>query len=356
MKKLFLSLVAAIVAATATYAQSDLVATLSHDGVTTAYYGANALKDAHTAAAHGDVITLSSGQFNAVTINKAVTIRGAGMKANTETKTLPTTITGDFEIGSLGSSGYQLSIEGVYINDVVTIASLKEASFQKCRFAKISFRNTDYRWDNLSFVNCLITTCLLFKEGTVSCRNCYVKNAFCVRSSSNFEFTNCIVVNDGNTVTTYSESGSYSNSSAWLSNIKSSSFYNCIIYGASDASEYNILAGSCTASHCIGRQKLTGNNTNVFGNIPATDNTDISDEGKDLIHIFEDYTGTYTDDVTFTLTDDAKSKYKGIDGTQVGIYGGDVPFDPTPSNPQITRFDVEKSTANGKLTVKINVE
>ena len=62
------------------------------------------------------------------------------------------------------------------------------------------------------------------------------------------------------------------------------------------------------------------------------------------------------DTYTFEQTDEAASTYLGTDGTQVGIYGGDLPFDPTPSNPQITQFDVEKNAANGKLTVKINVE
>ena len=43
MKQLLLSIVAAFVGATAMYAQSNLVATLSHEGTTTAFYGSNAL-------------------------------------------------------------------------------------------------------------------------------------------------------------------------------------------------------------------------------------------------------------------------------------------------------------------------
>ena len=47
---------------------------------------------------------------------------------------------------------------------------------------------------------------------------------------------------------------------------------------------------------------------------------------------------------------------KGTDGTEVGIYGGSLPYDPTPTNPQITKFNVAaKSTADGKLSVDIEV-
>ena len=62
------------------------------------------------------------------------------------------------------------------------------------------------------------------------------------------------------------------------------------------------------------------------------------------------------DSETFELTDAAKTQYLGMDGTEVGIYGGNLPFDPTPSNPQITKCNVAaKSTADGKLSVDIEV-
>lgn len=57
----------------------------------------------------------------------------------------------------------------------------------------------------------------------------------------------------------------------------------------------------------------------------------------------------------YQLTDEAK-KYIGDDGTEVGIYGGSLGFDPTPTNPQITKFNVApKTTADGKLSVDIEV-
>ena len=60
--------------------------------------------------------------------------------------------------------------------------------------------------------------------------------------------------------------------------------------------------------------------------------------------------------LTFELTDEAKAAYLGIDGKEVGIYGGDYPYTSTPSYPQITKMDVSrKVSADGKLNVEIEV-
>ena len=91
----------------------------------------------------------------------------------------------------------------------------------------------------------------------------------------------------------------------------------------------------------------------MFTNIPNTTNMILTGA---LSTAFKTYTGTYNDNETFELTDAAKAQYKGSDGTEVGIYGGSLPFDPTPTNPQITKCNVaSKSTADGKLSVDIEV-
>ena len=77
--------------------------------------------------------------------------------------------------------------------------------------------------------------------------------------------------------------------------------------------------------------------------------------------VFKTYnatSGTYiTDLYDFTLTDEAAAKYLGNDGTQVGIYGGSLPYDENPTIPQITKCNVaSKSTADGKLSVDIEVK
>jgi len=59
---------------------------------------------------------------------------------------------------------------------------------------------------------------------------------------------------------------------------------------------------------------------------------------------------------TFELTETAAATYLGDDGTQVGIYGGTTPFNPTPTNPQVKKFTVNSTTEGDQLKVKINVE
>ena len=99
MKKFFVSLVMLLsLSAASVFAQSSLIATLSHEGEITAFYGADALKEAHEAAAHGDAITLSSGAFHATDITKAITLCGAGMQMDTVNNVLPTIISGGFTI------------------------------------------------------------------------------------------------------------------------------------------------------------------------------------------------------------------------------------------------------------------
>ncbi len=59
---------------------------------------------------------------------------------------------------------------------------------------------------------------------------------------------------------------------------------------------------------------------------------------------------------TFELTETAVATYLGDDGTQVGIYGGTNPFNPTPTNPQVKKFTVSSTTEGDQLKVKINVQ
>ena len=190
MKKIILSLVAAIVATTATYAQSSLLATLSHGGTITTYYGATALSAAHEAAVDGDIITLSSGSFNTVTITKGITIRGAGMAIDPTTQSEPTILKCDFSITMAQEAASRLTIEGVYCNGEATInANLIGATFLKSRFKKLSSGN--YKVENLTMIHCKVTNGMSFNtnNATFSCLNCIIWEPM----NSPGEFINCVI-------------------------------------------------------------------------------------------------------------------------------------------------------------------
>lgn len=335
MKQLFFSLVA-LVSATMSFAQSSLIATLSHDGEISTFYGTGALRDAHAAAQHGDIITLSSGAFPSVNITKAITLRGAGMQVDTVAKTQPTIITGDFEINIPDSVEKRLTVEGLYCSEAIAVKKLKNASFLKDRLKCIK----SYTYEimkNVTFIHCKISQFYNWGSSTssnsASFVNCYIAHSdyyIC-----NAEFTNCYV----RTYRPY--------------DFRLSTFNNCIIWNtASTANAWHKLDKTCAANYCLCKDGSGDNG--VFANI--VNNSSNSYLPGDLNTLFKTYTGNYTDDENFELTEEAKAKYLGSDGTEVGIHGGALPFDPTPTNPQITKCNVaSKSTADGKLSVDIEV-
>ncbi len=337
MKKTILSaLVAVFGFATQATAQSSMLATLNHEGTVSTFYGATALREAHAAAAHGDIITLSSGTFVSVNITKAVTLRGAGMEVDTLSGTEPTVISGNFNIQIADSVSQRLVIEGVYHNfQIFYYGQLKNAMFLKSRFYDI----LPYTGSNAgimksaSIIHCRIANAIdLSANSSVSCINCAIEDPYSANTSnSNFEFMNCVIKFDTRAV----------------NDVKSSSYKNCLMHGGHAVA----IPTSCTVYNSIG-----SGYSKVFENIPNSTNAYISD----MKTIFKTYVGQSLrklDSENFELTDAAKTKYLGTDGTQVGIHGGMLPFDSTPSNPQITKCNVaSKSTADGKLSVDIEVK
>ena len=328
MKKLFLLIVATSLA-TMSFAQSSLLATLNHEGKISTFYGTQAWKNAHKAAVNGDVITLSSGNFVSVDITKAIIVRGAGMGIDSTAVSEPTIISGDFTINIENADSCRLIMEGIYSNHTIGYINVVNPLFLKCRLKMVTYYNGPGLKD-ASFIHCRIAEQLyLHSNCSASCVNSVIQYPRSYNSTtSNFEFINCCLIGD-------------------IGSVSSSSFKNCII---SDNDNSHFISSSCTAYNCV---CLTANN--YFRNITNATNKSLTEYAT----LFKTYPGgplALLDSETFELTDAAKTQYLGVDGTEVGIYGGNLPFDSTPSNPQITKCNVAaKSTADGKLSVDIEV-
>ena len=315
MKKTLLRLMMLFVAAVLTnnvFAQGSLLATLNHEGTISTFYGSQAWKNAHDAAANGDVITLSSGTFVAVNITKAITVRGAGMGIDSTAVSEPTVITGDFTINIAEPGSNRLTLEGIYCNHKIYYTNVVNPLFLKCRLKKISYNYAEDVLKDASFIHCRITENLnLGTNCSASCVNSVIQAPYSSNSStSNFEFINCVIVFTGSP----------------LYSVSSSSFKNCI-FRSVYTSDY--VSGSSTAYNCVGL-----GSTNIFKNVTNATNKIVSDYAS----LFKTYTGAnldLLDSENFQLTDAAKTQYLGTDGTEIGIYGGSLPFDPTTSNPQI---------------------
>lgn len=321
MKQLLFFVTALILAVLPTKAQSTQVATLSHEGTITTFYSGNALKDAYAAAAEGDVITLSSGTFNAVNIEKNITLRGAGMFPDSN----PTVIAGNITVRCPQSETNYLTLEGFYHNGTLTFSSnsgtyTKDARIVKCQFKEFTF----YQVQNLMAIDTFFSK--FYAQGTNSGNffNCYIGNAGCYTINS-ATFTNCVLWMNNNDI------GHFNNST----------FKNCII-GETGSGHY--FPSSTFATYCY----YYGGSKEPFQNSPTSTNVVKNDMGA---------TDIFSDTDLQILKEELQSTWLGDDGTQVGIYGGFLPFDPTPTNPQITKFNVaSKTTADGKLSVDIEVK
>ncbi len=341
MKKMLFLVAIAWAVAINIQAQSSTVATLNHNDTITSFYGYSALQEAHTAAVDGDVITLSAGSFGSVTITKAITIRGAGMGVGDSAE--PTVIVGDinFSNGNIDGVNKRITIEGIYSNHNVVFQdgwngwNYYNLTFIKCRFKTLDTENhysyNSYRASlrNATFLHCFITDSFTFDWDT-NCTfiNCYLRKPWMQGAVYNFE--NCVIwENESNNT------------------LQNSTFTNCIIYSTTTDTNHKFNANN-TAKNCV----VVNDSINVLANISDTSNRFVTS----LADVFKNFRGTYADNITFELTDAAKTQYLGMDGTQVGIYGGDFAFDPAPSTPRITKCVVApKSTADGKLKVTITV-
>lgn len=324
MKKgLFLTLLSVVLFSLRVSAQSSLLATLNHEGTISTYYGASALQQAYNAATHGDVITLSSGSFLGTDIKKAITLRGAGMQMDTVSHTEPTVITNNFDIDISDTVSHRLTIEGIYNNQTINVGTLKNAMFLKCRFYNFGYiSSTSSKMVDLNFIHCRIAQEINIMNGSAAFTNCVINNFNLLGSNRSVSLTNCFTKASPNQ--------------------PNSEFKNCIIDRINTSGNNSSVYYNNLFIHSNGYGLNSPNNTNI--EIVYTD-----ERVKSLI-------GDYSDDKDYVLTDVIRALIKGTDGTEVGIHGGSLPYDPTPTNPQITKFNVAaKSTADGKLSVDIEV-
>lgn len=322
MKKLLLSFVA-LVCATVSYAQQQLVATLTHGDEITMFYGTYAYSNAMNAAVDGDVINLSGGNFQACTINKAVSLRGTGVEAE-----YPTYILGNCDINIPANCTGHLTMEGLRFSSALSLkGTLKDAYFFKNIFSQVVI-NSNSQVTNSMFVNSRINYFYMYgSDSPVSCQfmNSIVNDVYVTNNSNlSANFINCVVMAQN------------------LNSISYSTFLNCILVRTQNWA--TPLPSTSSAFNCVA--VCSGSDWNAFNDISAGQNNCCVND----LSIFTD------SDYGKDLTDEAKATYLGSDGTPVGMYGGPLPFDLTPTYPQITKMNVaSKTTADGKLSVDIEV-
>lgn len=318
-------------------AQDKMLVTLQHGETMTAFYGSDAFKAAVAAAEAGDLLTLSGGSFTATTITKPLKIQGAGYSQDTQNFRYRTTINGDMAIEVPGAAA-GLLIEGLWFNNNVIVRGegLNDFIFRKCRLNGLYLNAIN---SGCYIDQCRIASELGFAQPTSQffMANSIAKYIYGNNGSTSNTFDHCVITSSVN-------------------NEVVANFQNSLIRnpsGAPTCSYYNNVMDLNTS---VSRFNSTNNEQNtVF----------VHYDGNNDYFIHSDYIALfasgdfryYNDGYDYRLTEEAAAKYLGNDGTQVGIYGGEVPFTDVPTNPQITFKNISaRSSANGKLSVRITVE
>lgn len=333
MKKTLLFAVAMFVA-TFSFAQQQL-ATLNHNDSITVYYGATALQQAHSAAVNGDIITLSPGAFQSVNITKAITLRGAGMYTDTVAGTEPTTLLGDFTLTVENDSLHNLYLEGLACANSMLYSKVYSPRFVKCLFRTVQPTSSNTMRDAM-FMNCIMDYFY----------NSYNNNIASGGYAQNTMFVNSVILYlNQHGSPTLINCVAYFDPSELNNGI---SVRNSILYYPSRTSNPNVYS----VYNCIG---IEYNSSSNYFNSTGTQNHQILNYNS-FASVFKTFRGSIADGVDFQLQDSLATSFLGTDGTQVGIYGGIMPFDPSVRNPLIKKCNVaSRSTADGKLAVDIEI-
>ena len=283
-------------------AANDGKAILHHDKKPTAIYDADKLSDALSAAVAGDTIYLSAGMYPTFTLDKAITIKGAG----TNTK-----ISNGVIIDIPGNPTLTSSLlEAVEVNGAITVKS------DMTNFLIKMVKTTDLQFANQLNTNALVDRCYLDKFTITSAMtDFYVRNSYIWNlTSTSLKFNKC-------------------------------NFINCRIQG-----DWNKAAGRFI--NCELRR--TGDNTSIKSSILSYSLVYSYRLGVDP--------STYQEKVYFNdnngwlSVEDRKNKpYFGNDNTVVGLEVGKTPYSLTPSGPKETSSTVKVSDSEKKLNVSITV-
>ena len=288
-------------------AANDGKAILHHDKKPAAIYDADQLSEALIAATAGDTIYLSAGMYPTFTLDKAITIKGAG----TNTK-----ISNGVTIDIPGNPTLTSSLlEAVEVNGAITVKS------DMTNFLIKMVKTTDLQFTNQLNTNALVDRCYLDKFTITSAMtDFYVRNSYIWNlTSTSLKFNKCNFINcriKGD----------------W--NKAAGRFINC---------ELGRMENYLTIKSSILSYSLVYSYKNLLGVDHSTY------QEKEKVYFFD------SNDNWLSVDDRLNKGYICKDGTVVGVEGGKTPYSLTPSGPKETSSTVKVSDSEKKLNVSITV-
>lgn len=343
MKKIVL-LAFALIASVVTFAQVPM-ATLDHNDTITVFYSDQALERAYEAAVDGDIITLSEGTFEGgISCRKNNLIfRGAGMFYDSVAGTAPTILTGVLTVEN-GASG--CVFEGLYCYDL-RFSGASNCRINRCRVNKLN----EYAGaiaEGHVFNSCVLHR-LFLRIGPM--RNCYFYNSIIACDNNG----DCRALEGQHSSFWEGDQNRLINCYVQVQNCdqadQEAEFYNCILYSRWGNGSSNV------ASHnCIGISLDRPNY--IFWDTTSSTNIANGLINSTFSEVFVNFDGTYHPGVDNLELTPAAQAILGYDGTQIGIYGGQHPFNPhlNTHTPIIGHVTVpHSSNAQGRLDVDVEV-
>ena len=359
MKRLLLLVTAVCLTTFSMTAQTSLVATLTHVGETTEYYGQDALVNAVAASADGDLITLSAGLFNGTTINKSLTIRGNGAEPAEEATQVITKVVLE-KSADPDDANHWLNIEGIYFNCEVSIQRpttktdlniLKDLCMKKCKVK--SFSSLEY-YPNGAYYGTLKNSSFV---------HCRFLESFTVYNVSEVSFINSIVVGysfgrgtgdqvNNPKVHMYNSVAVFNKAPDAIGYLSATNSV-LVVKGSTKDTSYP-FPSTFSSTNCLITGYLADESK---ADAMYTKYTPVATQWMPMTEVF----ATLTNYTSFEPTDDyaltpAAQAFLGTDGTQVGIYGGAMPYTSTVSYPRFTTFSVAGQAVDGTLAVEIAAE
>ena len=299
--------------------KADIAPTVMlHHGGAVKTYMYNEVQTAVNDAVDGDTIFLTEGTFNSFNVNKRILVRGAG----------PTTlIDGNCIINISGTEKLNMPVlDAMSFTGTVQINSAyKQFTLRKIRTNHLLFRDTENYYD-VKLDRCHIAGQLKLTN------NVKEFNAFgslinqlypTDYKGGKVTFEHCNIVEICDT-------------------ISGATFNSCFLYlttrfiGAK--STYNLLGcvlNSCVHSAWNDDRYICGTNC-VF----------LNDYG---------FSGSLSNAISFNGVINNNTIYSALDGTIVGAFGGQHPFNLYPEVPGVTKHQITIDAATRKMTVKLTV-
>ena len=303
------------------------------------------LQEAINAAIASDTIYVSLGSYGDIRINKKLTLIGVGFDINNYSYIDEITFINSIDQNStLGTIIKGFNIDNFKFSTASNTntfgKTFKNLFFSRCKFRDSNYFNPNYIYNGFNFRNCVFTdggTANLLGSGSHFnhiFENCYIEKSYVYYTTGNTNrdyfniiFRNCIL--DRNIA----------------DNAKGITIENSIIL-----SPFGTKASTLT-------DNLFNNNLFTGSGITGLDASNIVNANP----LFENRTGEFSRYNNYRLKEGSPAKGKGTNGTDIGMFGGNYPFeDYSSSIPRIISLrgenDVNQIKAGERLKIEIVAE